>query len=181
MPTGRIETYENSLVTLVNTYFDDTDLFLYEDDYIKLDLYVYSKAKMKLILDTLKFKDRGQAVDYPGVFPEKDTFTDGDVYVKYNQLDRIAFSKKYNAIIMYTQQKHHISISDEFVVGLSSLEAIMKKVEIVDIVPEKKSEAQVETVTESEDDESNSKNSEDESSTSTKAEIVSDEENSSEE
>ena len=78
-------------------------------------------------------------------------------------------------------EKHHISISDEFVVGLSSLEAIMKKVEIVDIVPEKKSEAQVETVTESEDDESNSKNSEDESSTSTKAEIVSDEEDSSDE
>ena len=43
----------------------------------------------------------------------------------------------------------------------------MKKVEIVDIVPEKKSETQVETVTESEDTESNSKNSEDESSTST--------------
>lgn len=77
-------------------------------------------------------------------------------------------------------EKHHISISDEFVVGLSSVEAIMKKIEIVDIEPEKDSKSKVESVTETEDDESNSKNNE-EGSSSTEAEIVSYDEDSSEE
>lgn len=37
-------------------------------------------------------------------------------------------------------EKHHISVSDEFVVGLSSVEAILKKIEIVDLEdPKKKS------------------------------------------
>lgn len=76
-------------------------------------------------------------------------------------------------------EKHHISISDEFVVGLSSVEAIMKKIEIVDIEPEKDSKSKVESVTETEDDDS--KNNEDEGSTSTEAEIVSYDEESSEE
>ena len=43
-------------------------------------------------------------------------------------------------------EKHHIEVSDEFVVGLSSLEAILKKIEIVDIEPPKKSETKIESV-----------------------------------
>lgn len=46
-------------------------------------------------------------------------------------------------------EKHHIEISDEFVVGLSSIEAILKKIEIVDIEPPKKSETKIESVNES--------------------------------
>lgn len=45
-------------------------------------------------------------------------------------------------------EKHHIEVSDEFVVGLSSLEAILKKIEIVDVEPEKKSNTKVESISE---------------------------------
>lgn len=48
-------------------------------------------------------------------------------------------------------EKHHIEISDEFVVGLSSIEAILKKIEIVDIEPPKR-QTTVESINESENE-----------------------------
>lgn len=62
-------------------------------------------------------------------------------------------------------EKHHIEISDEFVVGLSSIEAILKKIEIVNIEPPKKSETKIESVNESvEESEGYEEESEEESS-----------------
>lgn len=55
-------------------------------------------------------------------------------------------------------EKHHINVSDEFVVGLSSLESILKKIEIVDIEEPKKSNAIVESVNSSNDDTSDDSN-----------------------
>lgn len=105
-----IDTMEQPLVSLVNNYLDDTDLYFYEGEYIKTIFSVYTKTKLKMIRDMFKFKKVGNASDYPELFPDTDTLTESDAYTDYDKINRIVISNKYRAAMIYTVQRYSIRI-----------------------------------------------------------------------
>lgn len=110
MARMNIETAAESLVNLVNNYLDDTDMYLYEGEYIKLSFGIYSDTKLQNILHELKFTSVGSLNDYPDLVEEQDTINEGDIYIDPDKMYRVYISEKYKAVIMYTVYRHYIEI-----------------------------------------------------------------------
>ena len=107
---NNLQQTETALVTLVNDYWDDTDMYLYEDDYMKISFYLYSEIKLDRILKELKFKKKGKMSDYGELIEEETTITDRDIYINFDKVDRLAVSKKYNAVIDYSVYDRYIFV-----------------------------------------------------------------------
>ena len=103
------EVMERSLLIIANDIIDD-DVYFYKDEYYKLNFSLWDTDSIKFVLDSFGFKDIGNALDYPGVFPEQDTFDNASVFVPIEKTNRIVLSKKYNAIMCYTINRYNVSI-----------------------------------------------------------------------
>lgn len=101
---------ESSLTFITNTMLDNSDIYLYEGEYYKVNFNVYENTKLKSILNTFKYKKIGHAHDYPELFPQQDTFTENDIYNHYNKTNVICISEKYKSVMIYTEQKYYVRI-----------------------------------------------------------------------
>ena len=183
---------KNRLITELNKYLKNSEIaskLNLQPDNLTIPQLQQSLDQAKDLYDTIKVShviEKGLDLfnlGYTYAFPNGIKIPKRNKAIKLNGITgtfkQLLFDRTSPLNIAFKNilEKHHISVTDEFVVGLSSIEAIMKKIEIVDITPKKESKAVVETVTESEDNEKTSSNSKnDEDTTTTKAEIVSDEE-----
>lgn len=104
------ETIENGLILLVNEILDDVDVKFYPDEYYKVTFNLWENNKLKTFLKTFKYKNKGNAYNYPEILPQQDSFNDSDIYLSYDKTNVIAVSEKYKSVVLYTVQKYYIKI-----------------------------------------------------------------------
>jgi len=105
-----IDSMESALVLLVNTYCDDYDVYLEKGEYFRLNFSIWNKSNINTLIDIFKFKSIGNRHDYPEILPQQESFTNSDMYTKYEDSDKIAISEEYKAVIMYSIRKYDVTI-----------------------------------------------------------------------
>lgn len=97
---------ETALITLVNETLTDIDVYL--ESFQKVDFSVYNENVIRNILDKCKFKDIGNVYDYPTDLPQPEVIDGFDLSVNFDMFQRIAVSKKFNSVVMYTIERYEI-------------------------------------------------------------------------
>lgn len=114
---------ENSLVRMVNNVLEQ-DVYL--EEYQKVKFRVYSENVVQDILHKFKFKDVGNVYDYPNTLPQPELIDGYDLSNNFDFFQRIAVSKKLNAVIFYTIDRY--SIDCTFLIDVDKLKKFSKKV-----------------------------------------------------
>lgn len=158
---------KNRLITELNKYLKNSEISTklnLQPDNLSITQLQQSLEQAKELYDTIKVThviEKGLDLfnlGYTYVFPEGIKIPKKNKAIKLNGVTgtfkQLLFDRTSPLNIAFKNilEKHHISISDEFVVGLSSIEAILKKIEIVDITPAK-NKTIIESISESEQSE----------------------------
>ena len=141
---------KNRLITELNKYLKNREISTklnLQPDNLSITQLQQSLEQAKELYDTIKVThviEKGLDLfnlGYTYIFPEGIKIPKKNKAIKLNGVTgtfkQLLFDRTSPLNIAFKNilEKHHISISDEFVVGLSSVEAILKKIEIVDISP----------------------------------------------
>ena len=141
---------KNRLITELNKYLKNSEISTklnLQPDNLSITQLQQSLEQAKELYDTIKVThviEKGLDLfnlGYTYIFPEGIKIPKKNKAIKLNGVTgtfkQLLFDRTSPLNIAFKNilEKHHISISDEFVVGLSSVEAILKKIEIVDITP----------------------------------------------
>ena len=141
---------KNRLITELNKYLKNSEISTklnLQPDNLSITQLQQSLEQAKELYDTIKVThviEKGLDLfnlGYTYIFPEGIKIPKKNKAIKLNGVTgtfkQLLFDRTSPLNIAFKNilEKHHISISDEFVVGLSSVEAILKKIEIVDISP----------------------------------------------
>lgn len=115
---------EQGLMRLLNEVLD-YDSYLGDHDYQKVSIRVFNEEIVNTIKRKFKFKDYGNVYDYPTELPQP-TVVDGyDLSNNFDFFQRIALSKKYNAIMMYTIDNYSIYVN--ILIDKQNLKKLSKK------------------------------------------------------
>jgi hypothetical protein len=76
--------------------------------YQKVEMYIHNETIMETILKDLKFKSIGNIYDYPDDLPIPETMDGTDMSTNFKMFQRIAVSKKFNAVVLYTSTYYAI-------------------------------------------------------------------------
>lgn len=157
---------KNRLITELNKYLKNSEISTklnLQPDNLSIAQLQQSLEQAKELYDTIKVThvvEKGLDLfnlGYTYIFPDGIKIPKKNKAIKLNGVTgtfkQLLFDRTSPLNIAFKNilEKHHISISDEFVVGLSSIEAILKKIEIVDIEPEK-NKTIIESISESEEE-----------------------------
>ena len=155
---------KNRLITELNKYLKNSEISTklnLQPDNLSITQLQQSLEQAKELYDTIKVThviEKGLDLfnlGYTYIFPEGIKIPKKNKAIKLNGVTgtfkQLLFDRTSPLNIAFKNilEKHHISISDEFVVGLSSVEAILKKIEIVDITP-RENKTIIESISESE-------------------------------
>lgn len=158
---------KNRLITELNKYLKNSEISTklnLQPDNLSITQLQQSLEQAKELYDTIKVThviEKGLDLfnlGYTYIFPEGIKIPKKNKAIKLNGVTgtfkQLLFDRTSPLNIAFKNilEKHHISISDEFVVGLSSVEAILKKIEIVDITPVE-NKTTIESISESEQSE----------------------------
>lgn len=158
---------KNRLITELNKYLKNSEISTklnLQPDNLSITQLQQSLEQAKELYDTIKVThviEKGLDLfnlGYTYIFPEGIKIPKKNKAIKLNGVTgtfkQLLFDRTSPLNIAFKNilEKHHISISDEFVVGLSSVEAILKKIEIVDITPTE-NKTIIESISESEQSE----------------------------
>lgn len=164
---------KNRLITELNKYLKNSEISTklnLQPDNLSIAQLQQSLEQAKELYDTIKVThvvEKGLDLfnlGYTYMFPDGIKIPKKNKAIKLNGVTgtfkQLLFDRTSPLNIAFKNilEKHHISISDEFVVGLSSVEAILKKIEIVDIEPEK-NKTIIESISESEEVENSEEDS----------------------
>lgn len=164
---------KNRLITELNKYLKNSEISTklnLQPDNLSIAQLQQSLEQAKELYDTIKVThvvEKGLDlfnIGYTYIFPDGIKIPKKNKAIKLNGVTgtfkQLLFDRTSPLNIAFKNilEKHHISISDEFVVGLSSIEAILKKIEIVDIEPEK-NKTVIESISESEENENSTEES----------------------
>jgi len=124
MGTEMTKDMELKLLRLVNHVLD-YDVYLEEGEYTRINFRVYNEEIIKNLLHAFKFKDIGNVYDYPEDLPQPEVVDGYDITNNYEIFQRIAISKKINAIAFYSIDRYVIQCS--FLIDTSKLKKFSKK------------------------------------------------------
>jgi hypothetical protein len=119
---------EKALLRLVDRVLEE-DVYLEEGQYQKVSFRLYNENIIKNILRKFKFKDVGNVYDYPNTLPQPSTVNMYDVTNNYDFFQRIAVSKKLNAIVFYSVERYAIECT--FLIDTDNLKKFSKKAKAI--------------------------------------------------
>jgi hypothetical protein len=115
---------EEALIKMINGgQFDEDDVYI--EKYQRVDLYIYDQDIIKNIIRACKFKDIGNVYDYPEQLPQPEMVNGFELTANYDLFQRIALSKKMNAIMFYTIDEY--SVCCTFLIDTDNLKKFSKK------------------------------------------------------
>lgn len=117
---------EMGLLRLVNDVYYEKGVYLEEGGYQKVNFRIYSENIVTNILRKFKFKDIGNVYDFPNILPQPTEIDGFDLSNNFDIFQRIAVSKKMNALAFYTIDRY--SISCTFLVDTDKLKKFSKQI-----------------------------------------------------
>lgn len=116
---------EEKIVELVNSRIKDP-ISIEMDDYNVLSFSVSTEVILYEIIKTLKLKDLGPITKFPKVLPQQVEYTGYQIIADPDRYKRLATSKKFNCVLLYTVDKYDISC--DIICDVDYTEKIIKKI-----------------------------------------------------
>lgn len=118
---------ESAVVELVNDTLFEKGVYL--EKYQRVESYIFDQNMIGEIKRRCKFKDVGSVYDYPNELPQPEFINSYTLTGNFDLINRICISKKYNAILVFTMERHAIHCA--FLVDNEKLKKFAKKIKFI--------------------------------------------------
>lgn len=115
---------DQALIELTNEYFPEMGAYL--DSCQRFSLCIYDTNILKSIIKNCKFKDIGNIFDFPELFGKPDNLKVTQLTQSFDLLERLAISKKFDAIVHYTWDNYCVRCT--FLIATYKLKKFAKMV-----------------------------------------------------